>query len=264
MITLLLLASPTVDDFWMRVLEPLFSDPRIAIAGVCIDVRRPPSLLATLRRHLGKGRGGYVIVMALKHVIRPLKSRSLPTDGYLGGRGVDFIETDDLYSERTLDFIRAKRPDVIFRFGFGIIKEPVLSAAPKGVISFHHGNLRKYRGQPVGFWELYGGEREMSVTVQVLNEKLDAGKIVVEKAIPIRSNDTWDSLERRAFENSVGMIHEACLLLEQDGFEPEAVAESELGHLYTVPNLRQWATLQSRVFWRKLRGATRRETPQAV
>jgi methionyl-tRNA formyltransferase len=264
MITLLLLASPTVDDFWMRVLEPLFSDPRIAIAGACIDTRRPSSLFSRLRQHLKKGRGGYVVVMGLKRLVRPLKDHSLPTDGYLSGRGVDFVETDDLYSDSTLDFIREKRPDAIFRFGFGIIKEPVLSGAPKGVISFHHGNLRKYRGQPVGFWELYAGEREMSVTVQVLNEKLDAGKIVVEKAIPIRPNDTWDSLEARAFDDSVGMIHEACLLLEQDGFEPEVVPESELGPLYTVPNMRQWATLQSRVFWRKLRGATRRESPQAV
>ena len=264
MINLFLLATPDLDDFWTQVLEPLFTDPRIAIVGACIDVRRPPSLLATLRGHLKKGRGGYVVVMALKRLVRPLKDRSLPTADYLRGRNVPLFETDDLYSDATLDFIRAQQPDCIFRFGFGFIREPILSLPPKGVISYHHGDMRKYRGQPVGFWELYAGEREMGVTVQVLNDKLDAGKVVVERPIPIRSNDTWDSLEQRAYHESVDMAHEACLRLERDDFEPTVIPEEELGALYTVPNMRQWARLQSRVFWRKVRGSKQPSSAQPV
>jgi methionyl-tRNA formyltransferase len=104
----------------------------------------------------------------------------------------------------------------------------------------------------------------MGVTVQVLNEKLDAGKIVLEKPIPIHANDTLDSLEKRAYDESVGMVHEACLLLDREDFDPEVVPDDELGRLNTVPNMRQWATLHSRVFWRKVRGAKRRSSPQAV
>ena len=33
--------------------------------------------------------------------------------------------------------------------GFGIVKEPLLSLASQGILSYHHGNMRKYRGQPV-------------------------------------------------------------------------------------------------------------------
>jgi methionyl-tRNA formyltransferase len=263
-ISLLLLASPTLDEFWLNVLEPLFNDPRIDIAGACIDTRKSPPALAKLRQNLRRGRGGYVVVMGLNRLLRPLNDRSSPTADYLRERGVELHETDDLYGEMTLDFIRGRRPDCIFRFGFGFIHEPVLSLPPKGVISYHHGDIRKYRGLPVAFWELYAGESEMGVTVQVLNEKLDAGKIVVEKSIPIRSNDTWDSLERRAYDESVSMIHEACLLLDREDFEPDVVPDDELGSLKTVPNMRQWATLQSRVLWRKIRGAKRRSSPQAV
>jgi methionyl-tRNA formyltransferase len=264
MISLLLLASPTLDEFWMNVLEPLFGDPRIAIVGAVIDMRTSPHLLAKLWQNLKKGRGGYVVVMALKRLFRPLNHRNIPTTGYLRDRGVELLETDDLYADATLDFIRARKPDSMFRFGFGFIHEPVLSMPPKGVISYHHGDIRKYRGQPVGFWELYSGESQMGVTVQVLNEKLDAGKIVVEKPIPIRSNDTWDSLERRAYDESVDMIHEACLRLDREDFDPEVLPDDELGSLNTVPNMRQWAALQSRVFWRKVRRARRRSSPQAV
>jgi len=261
-VKLLFLASPSVDEFWLKVLDPLFDDPRIEIVGACVDARESPPLLAKLRQNVKRGRGGYVAVMAFNLVKRSLTDRSVATTDYLHERGVELREVEDLYAESTLEFMRSRQPDCIFRFGFGFIHEPVLSLPPKGVISYHHGDIRKYRGQPVAFWELSAGEREMGVTVQVLNEELDAGQIVVEKSVQIRPDDTWAALERRAYDESVDMIHEACLLLDEDGFRPEIVPDDQLGGLNTVPNLRQWATLQSRVFRRKVRGAKRRRSPR--
>jgi len=254
-VRIFLLASPALDDFWTGVLDPVLSEPRIEIVGACVDAAKPVPILTRLRRELEKGRGAYVLVMAVKLVTRTLTERGVPTVSYLAKRGIPVREVDDLYADDTLAFIRGTRPDCIFRFGFGLIREPVLSLAPKGVISYHHGNIRSYRGQPVAFWELLAGEAEMSVTVQVLSEQLDAGKIVVEKPVPIEPTDTWRALERRAFSVSQGMIREACLLLARSDFEPEVVPEEELGELYTTPNFRQWATLQARVLMRCLRAA---------
>jgi folate-dependent phosphoribosylglycinamide formyltransferase PurN len=250
---LFLLASPKIDHYWRDVLEPVFAEPQIEVVGACVDVTKPAPLRTRLRRELKKGRGAYVGVMAAKLVARALTNRDVPTAPYLREKGVDIREVDDLYAETTLDFIRGTRPDCIFRFGFGFIHEPVLSLAPKGVISYHHGNIRSYRGQPVAFWELYAGEREMGVTIQVLREKLDAGKIVLERRIAIRPSDTWKSLERRAYDESRSMIHEACLLLDQDEFRPQEVPDAELGKLYMIPNFRQWVTLQGKVLARRVR-----------
>lgn len=255
---LFLLASPAVDGYWRAVLEPVFAEPRIEIVGACVDAGKPAPLHTRLRRELKKGRGAYVAVMAAKLVARALTNRDVPTAPYLHGKGVGMQEVEDLYAETTLDYIRGTRPDCIFRFGFGFIREPVLSLAPKGVISYHHGNIRSYRGQPVAFWELYAGEHEMGVTIQVLSEKLDAGKIVLEKPIAIRTSDTWKSLERRAYDESTSMIHEACLLLDRDDFRPQAVADTELGRLGTIPNFRQWAALQGKVLSRRARALIRR------
>jgi methionyl-tRNA formyltransferase len=264
-VRLLLLASPTVDEFWLQVLDPLFGDPRIEVVGACVDARKSPSVFARLRRNIRGGRGGYVVVMAFELLLRSLTDRSLATTRYLRDKGVELRQVDDLYAGATIDFMRSREPDCIFRFGFGFIHEPVLSLPPKGVISYHHGDIRKYRGLPVAFWELYAGEPKMGVTVQILNEQLDAGRIVVEKPIPIHSNDTWGSLEARAYDESVDMIHEACLLLDREDFQPEVVPDDELGTINRFPNLRQWAALQARVFWRKVRGAKRRRSPdQAI
>jgi methionyl-tRNA formyltransferase len=252
-VRLFLLASPTVDSFWIDVLRPLFAEPQIEVVGACVDASRAAPLHSRLRRELRKGRGGYVVVMAAKLVARRFADRSVAATPYLRDRGVEVREVEDLYAEPVLDFIGRAQPDCIFRFGFGLIREPVLSLAPKGVISYHHGDIRRYRGQPVAFWELYTGEREMAVTVQVLSKKLDAGKIVLEKSIAIRPTDTWKSLERRAFDESRSMIHEACLLLDRADVRPEVVPEDELGRLYTIPTFRQWAALQGKVLLRRVR-----------
>jgi methionyl-tRNA formyltransferase len=135
------------------------------------------------------------------------------------------------------------------------------------VISFHHGNIRRYRGIPPAFWELYSGEQEMGVTVQILTEELDAGRIVHEINVPICPNDSWRALDERARKRSEPMILEACLRLLDDSFEPQEIAEDELGRLYTLPNLRQWTALQAKVAWRRARatlGRVRRLRPHSA
>ena len=43
-------------------------------------------------------------------------------------------------SDTALTFVEEAQPDFILRFGFGILKGPILKAAPLGIWSFHHGD----------------------------------------------------------------------------------------------------------------------------
>ena len=121
--------------------------------------------------------------------------------------------------------------------------------APKGILSYHHGNMRKYRGQPVGFWELYNGETEMGVTVQRLAAGIDKGTPIVEKVIPIEENDDVNSLRNRALMSSTTMMHEAVQLLSDPSFSPNEIRV--FGPIYTLPNLRQYLRLKFKLFFRK-------------
>jgi hypothetical protein len=254
---LLLLVGPTLDEFFVAALKPVLEAPEIDVVGACVDSRPPTPLTRRLSKALRKGRGGYVLVMAAAGVRRRLGPPEEPSEAFLRAHGVDVWPVDDLYAPATLDRIRDRAPDCIFRSGFGIIKPPVLSLAPHGVLSYHHGDMRRYRGQPVAFWELYRGERTMGVTLQVLNEELDAGRIVLERAVEIRTTDTWRELERRVFAASPGMLYEGCMKIARNGFEPAVLGADELGDLYTLPNLRQWLTLQARVLARRVRSRPR-------
>jgi len=125
----------------------------------------------------------------------------------------------------------------------------LLSAAPKGILSFHHGNMRKYRGMPPALWELFNGEKEMGITVQILSERLDAGMPVVEKSIKIEKADTILKLRNRAQSESPNMMYQALIKLMSDSYKPKYL--NKLGKVYTLPNLRQWMLLQWRLFLRR-------------
>ena len=250
---LLILAPPTMPAFDQRVLAPILKDPSIQIAGAVIDAKPPKPLGRRLREELKRGRGGFVIVMALNKVLsRSDTNTAIPSDVYFKDLNAPIHRTPSLYDPATLAWIRAHSPDALYRIGFGIIREPILSIAPHGVLSYHHGDIRRYRGQPPAFWELYHGEPVMGVTVQQLDAGIDCGRIVAEAAVPVHRKDSWRCLNDRAYAASYDLLHAACRSLQTPTFTPTSVPADQLGRVFTTPNLRQWLGLQFKVLFRRL------------
>jgi hypothetical protein len=84
----------------------------------------------------------------------------------------------DRIPEEELAAIRGQKLDVLFRFGFGILRGPILEAARYGVWSFHHGDNRAYRGGPALFWEIHEGNPVSGTMLQILTEELDGGRVI--------------------------------------------------------------------------------------
>ena len=165
---------------------------------------------------------------------------------------IDVIETNEPYSQTTIEKIKEYDLDLlILTGGFRIIKKKILDITPLGVLSYHHGDMRKYRGMPPALWELYNNEKEMGVTVQVLSPGLDSGIPVEEKKIAISKKDTLKILQKRASDESVDMLYKALVKLSKKDYEPEKI--DKFGKVYTLPNLRQWVVLNIRLLWRRLK-----------
>ena len=86
------------------------------------------------------------------------------------------------FPAEAIERVRAKRLDVLIRFGFNILRGDILTAARYGVWSYHHGDGDYYRGGPSCFWELCEGNPITGAMLQVLTEDLDAG-IVLQKGL---------------------------------------------------------------------------------
>lgn len=243
-----LMCGTSLDEFQQQALAPILADKTIEIVEALIDCRPKPSAKKRFVKNLKRGRGGYMLVMLVKS--RFAKQRpSVNAKEFLTAKGINCIETQAPYADGSAQSMSELQPAAIVMLGgFGIVKEPLLSLAPLGILSYHHGNMRKYRGQPVGFWELYNGETEMGVTVQRLAAGIDKGTPIVEKTIPIQKGDRQDTLCSRALSESTGMMHEALLKVCKPDYQPTTI--DHYGPIYTLPNLRQYIALQLKLLFR--------------
>ncbi len=108
----------------------------------------------------------------------------------------DYIQSDDVMK------IKEEHLDIIIRMGFRILRGSILHAAKYGIWSYHHGDNRKIRGAPPGFWETVRNWDETGSILQILSEELDGGKVIyrswsaTNKISPNmnRNNVYWKSL----------------------------------------------------------------------
>lgn len=246
-----LLCAPSLAPWQAAAVDHVLAGPHEAVAAV-VDQRPPTPLTRKLKNHLRRGRGGYVAVMALRSLVGRRTPR-IDAHDFLRRRGVPTLDTDDPYSDRTIGRIAEGAPDVLLLInGFGIVKEPLLGLAPHGVLSYHHGDMRAYRGQPPAFWELYNGESEVGVTVQRLSSGLDCGDPIVERSLAIRPAETLRSLRTRHFGGSVDMLAEAVALVAEEDFRSATI--DHYGSVYTIPNLREWVIFNLKVAYRTVAG----------
>lgn len=245
-----ILTSKSISEFREKSLAPILNDPLYTIKIAIIDNRPKKTLKQKIIKNLKKGRGGYIFIMALQSFFKKGNS-SKTIKQFCEQNKIEEFYCDKLYSEETINKIKALDLDVLLLVGgYGIIKEPLLRLTRFGILSYHHGNIRKYRGMPPALWELYNGEKEMGVTVQLLSKGLDAGYPVVEKTISIFENDNLESLYKRAVNESVDMMYLALKKIQNITNSP--IDANELGPVYTLPNFSQWFTLQCKVLYRKV------------
>ncbi len=113
--------------------------------------------------------------------------------------------------------IREAKLDVILRYGFNILRGPILDAARHGVWSYHHGDNDFYRGGPPYFWELAENRATSGVILQRLTEELDGGLILgkglaaTEKALRLGPNRI------AGYATGVTLLIEALHGLHRDG-----------------------------------------------
>lgn len=125
--------------------------------------------------------------------------------------------------------------DVVVRFGFGILQGDILTVPEYGVLSFHHGDIREYRGRPAGVWEFLHGRSTAGVTLQRLTPTLDGGGVVSFREVEIHDASTWQEVHERLLRASQPMLAEAIRAIRDGTFEPEI--PEDLGPVYKLP---QW------------------------
>ena len=78
-----------------------------------------------------------------------------------------------------------------------LIRKDLLELPPQGMLGVHPSLLPKYRGAAPVAWALLNGETTTGVTIFRLNERLDAGDMVVQQSVAIQPDEDTQALTVR-------------------------------------------------------------------
>ncbi len=102
------------------------------------------------------------------------------------------------------------RTKVAILIDFGIIVgQDIIDYFPKGIINSHFSLLPQWRGADPITFAILSGQRKTGVSLMLIDEGMDTGKIIRQKSLAIQPDDTTPSLTERL----IGLSHE---LLKHD------------------------------------------------
>ena len=155
--------------------------------------------------------------------------------GPYGGFGPDFDR--QRYSADLAALLADQRVDLVAMAGFGtVLAAPFHAAFPGRVLNTHPSLLPAFRGWHAVPAALAAGVPETGCTVHVATEALDDGPILARRRVPVRADDTVESLHERIKEVERELypaVVARALAALSAGREPGSVAEveeDECGH----------------------------------
>ena len=120
--------------------------------------------------------------------------------------------------------------DVYVVVAFGQILPPeILQQPPLGCWNGHGSLLPRWRGAGPIQWSLIEGDRSTGVGVMAMEEGLDTGPVLLERAIPIGLRENAHQLAERLAALTGTLLAEALPLIEAAGPGPEAERLQRLG-----------------------------------
>ena len=108
------------------------------------------------------------------------------------------IQPVNVNDEVVVEKLREINADVIVVVAYGQkISSEILNLPRYKCINIHASLLPKYRGAAPINWAIINGEEETGITSVIMQDKMDAGEIVMQKSIKIGQEETAGELEDR-------------------------------------------------------------------
>ncbi len=112
--------------------------------------------------------------------------------------GLPVMQPRRLKAPEAFEQLQAWAPDLIVVAAYGQILRPNVLALPRfGCINVHASLLPRWRGASPIQHAILAGDKETGITIMLMDEGLDTGPILSQRAIPITPEDTAATLSVR-------------------------------------------------------------------
>jgi len=151
--------------------------------------------------------------------------------------GLPILQPENPKVESFIEEVRRLKPELIVVVAYGhILKKEILEIPSRGCVNLHPSLLPKLRGPAPIPWAIIRGEKETGVTTFFLNERMDAGEIILQKTTPIGEEEDAGELSARLAKMGAELLAETLDLIEK-GRAPRTIQEES--QVTYAPKLRK-------------------------
>jgi methionyl-tRNA formyltransferase len=156
-----------------------------------------PTLHALLARH--------TVVAVVTQPDRPAgrgqRLQASPVKELALAHGLPVLQPERVREPGWAERLRDYTPEVAVVIAFGqILPRPVLDVPARGSINVHASLLPRYRGAAPIAWAIIRGERETGITTFRMDEGMDTGPMLLQRAVAIGPDETAGELAGRLAE----------------------------------------------------------------
>jgi methionyl-tRNA formyltransferase len=133
----------------------------------------------------------FVVTAVDKETGRNREVQFCPVKKLALGSNIPLLQPKSLKDQDVIDLINSHDADIYVVVAYGsLIPRAIFDHPLLKTINLHPSLLPRYRGAAPIQWALINGERETGITVQLINEKLDAGDIVIQESVNLDADMT--------------------------------------------------------------------------
>ena len=164
---------------------------------------------------------GHEVVAVITQPDRPkgrdLKATPPPVKVAAERLGLPLQQPLKIREAAAIDALRATQPDVIIVVAYGqILPKSVLEIPRLGCINVHTSLLPRWRGAAPIQYAILHGDHETGVTTMYMDEHMDTGDIILQRAQLIHADDTSATLHDRLAKLGADLLVETVGLIADD------------------------------------------------
>lgn len=182
-----------------------------------VFIGTPESAVPSLQRLLADG---HEIVAVWTQPDKPAgrgqKLHESPVKTFALQHGLAIHQQPKIKTQEAKQLFASHNADAAVVVAYGRILPSEFLAAPRhGCINVHFSLLPKYRGAAPVNWAVINGEQETGVTTMKIVEELDAGPVLLQRAMAIGANETSPELLSRLAGMGAELLGETLRNLEE-------------------------------------------------
>ncbi len=141
--------------------------------------------------------------------------------------GLSLAQPEKLGVEEFTNRLRVLAPDAAVVVAYGRLISPRVLSIPRfGFVNVHPSLLPRHRGPSPIEWAILSGDAETGVTTMLLDEGMDTGPILLQRATPVAPRERTPELEARLSRMGAELLVETLPGLSDGSVVPKAQDEA--------------------------------------